>query len=115
MIYTDGQHLTADSLHELYRYANEIGLNPGWIDFMGRNIHPHFDICGRVKVRVLADVRVQKVSCKELVRLCIKNFRVPNTDKNAPNLEMPTEAEYERMIDNIFRRAGIIRDNKTHL
>ena len=119
MIYTDGHHLTADSLHELYGYASEVGLNPDWIDFMGKNIHPHFDICGHVRKRVLADIRVQKVSCKEIVRLCILNFRPPGTDStlqrqagdgdSTVNLPMPSEADYERMIGNIFRRTGIKR------
>ena len=119
MIYTDGSHLTADSLDELYTYASKIGLNPDWIDFMGRMFHPHFDICGHVKSRVLADVNVTKVSCRELVKLCIKNFRLPETEtgvrtdeatKVLTRLELPTEAEYKRMIDNIFQRAGIKRD-----
>jgi len=120
MVYTDGVHLTADSLGELYEYANKVGLNPDWIDFMGRTFHPHFDICGHVKRRVLADVSVQKVSCKELVKLCIKNFRLPETKSGLRNperpvkqslseLQIPSEADYGRMIDNIFKKAGIER------
>ena len=118
-MYTDGSHLTADSLDELYGYATRIGLNPDWIDFMGRNIHPHFDICGNVKQRVLADINVQKVSCRDLVKLCIRNFRIPEDDgythpatsaDNTPGkLQLPTETEYERMIDNIFNKAGLDR------
>jgi hypothetical protein len=120
MIYTDGSHLTADSLHELYNYANKMGLHPDWIDFMGKTIHPHFDICGHVKRRVLADVAVKKVTCKELVRLCKLNFRLPEKDsdlqewdlhhnKHSSDSQMPSESEYERMIDNIFKRTGIER------
>lgn len=120
MVYTDGIHLTADSIDELYEYASKVGLHPNWIDFMGRNIHPHFDICGHVRNRVLADTDVQKVTCREIIRLCKKNFRLPEeesaTEHIATNdktplqkLELPTEAEYERMFENIFKRAGIKR------
>lgn len=112
MVYTDGIHLTADSLDELYLYANKTGLNPAWIDFMGRTIHPHFNICGHVKRRVLADMSVQKVSCKEIVRLCQLNFRLPENQaelqKNKRH-DMPSESDFQRMIDNIFKRAGITR------
>lgn len=119
MVYTDGVHLTADSLDELYNYANKIGLNPDWIDFMGRTIHPHFDICGHVRKRVLEDINVKKVTCKDLVRLCIRNFRVPEQEdniqqgeissQNSLNLQLPSEGDYERMFDNIFKRTGIKR------
>ncbi|MCW3107955.1 MAG: hypothetical protein JWQ09_2461 [Segetibacter sp.] len=122
MVYTDGAHLTADSLDELYSYANKIGLHPGWIDFMGKTIHPHFNICGHVKQRVLADVSVQKVSCKEIVRLCILNFRLPETDselggndlndkKRLLGLQTPSDSDFKRMIDNIFKRTGIKRSS----
>jgi hypothetical protein len=120
MIYTDGAHLTADSLHELYDYATKIGLHPDWIDFMEKTIHPHFDICGHVKKRVLADASVKKVSSKELVSLCKINFRLPETDselqeweihhaKNVADLQMPSASDYERMLDNIFKKVGIKR------
>jgi|GEM_PF-4757468 len=119
MLYTDGVHLTADSLDELYAYASKIGLHPEWIDFMGKTLHPHFDICGHVKQRVLADENVQKVSRKEIVRLCKLNFRLPETDdelqetamqeKTSSNLQLPSESDYERMLNNIFKRAGIRR------
>src|SRR5437868_2961479 len=122
MVYTDGVHLTADSLDELYGYASQIGLNPDWIDFMGKNIHPHFNICGHVKQRVLADLSVQKVTCKEIVRLCILNFRLPEIDnelwernssdkRNLPGLQMPSESDFKRMIDTIFKRMGISRSS----
>lgn len=119
MLYTDGAHLTADSLDELYGYANKIGLQPEWIDFMGKNLHPHFDICGRVKQRVLADENVQKVTRKEIVQLCKQNFRLPETDDDwqatnvqgdsSPDSQLPSESDYERMLNNIFKKAGISR------
>jgi hypothetical protein len=120
MVYTDGIHLTADSIDELYKYASKVGLNPNWIDFMGRNIHPHFDICGHVRKRVLADINVKKVTCREIVRLCKKNFRLPENESLVKDmvakeptlsqkLQLPSEADFERMFDNIFKRTGIKR------
>jgi hypothetical protein len=117
MLYTDGVHLIADSLHELYEYASKIGLNPEWIHFMGRNIHPHFDICGNVRRRVLQDEKIKQVSRREIVRLLKFNYRLPETEQEIKeweayhakelDMEMPSEADYERMLGNVFTRTGI--------
>ncbi|MDB5192354.1 MAG: hypothetical protein JWQ96_1917 [Segetibacter sp.] len=118
MVYTDGVHLTADSLDELYGYANKLGLNTNWLHFMGRNIHPHFDICGNVKRRVLGDKSVKKVTCKEIVKLSMLNYRLPETDnevkeweayhnKSVSDIPMPSKSDYDRMFDNIYKRCGV--------
>ena len=118
MLYTDGSHLVAESLQELYQYANKVGLNTEWIDFMGRNLHPHFDICGHVKARVLQDENVKQISTKELVQLLKLNYRLPETEvelneweahhKTTLNkLELPSATDYKRMLDGIFKRSGI--------
>ena len=118
MIYTDGTHLTADSLDELYKYANKVGLNTDFIDFGGKNIHPHFDICGKVRQRVLADMEVKKVTCREIVKLCIVNFRLPSTagelrdweahhKQKISDLPLPSPSDFGRMVDNIFKKSGL--------
>jgi hypothetical protein len=120
LVYTDGRHLTADSLDELFSYAKKHNLNLDWIHTMGRNIHPHFDICGHVKRRILADCNVAKVSCKELVKLCNMNYRLPETDEEVQQWEthnkmkfddllIPSQIDFNRMFDNIFKRSGISR------
>lgn len=118
MVYTDGSHLIADTLQELYAYATKIGLNHEWIDFMGRNVHPHFDIFGHVKKRVLADETVKKVSKKELVKILKLSYRLPETaqekeewenfhNKKLQDLEHPSEDDFKKMIDNIFKKSGL--------
>jgi hypothetical protein len=117
MIYTDGAHLIAESLDELCSYADKIGLNRYWLQLSGKNLHPHFDICGKVKERILADVSVKKVSAKEIVRICKLSFRPPETSNEVKEWEerngkcideiKPTESDYERMIKNIFKRSGL--------
>jgi hypothetical protein len=117
MIYTDGAHLVAESLTELCAYADKIGLNRYWLHLSGRNTHPHFDICGKVKERILADINVKRVSAKEIVRICKLNFRQPETDSEVKEWEerngksiddiKPTESDYERMLGNIFKRSGL--------
>lgn len=87
MLYTDGRHLISDNLHELYEYAHRIGLNVEWIHFMGRNIHPHFDIYGNVRRRVLQDENVMQVSCREIVRILKFNYRLPQTEKEMKEWE----------------------------
>ena len=118
MVYTDGSHLIADSIQELYAYADAIGLNIEWIDFMGRNLHPHFHIFGHVKQRVLADPNVTLVSRRKLVHLSKLNYRLPTNEeelqdwekhhnKKVTDLELPSESDYARMIDTIFKKSGL--------
>jgi hypothetical protein len=117
MLYTDGAHLIGESLAELCTYADKIGLNRYWLHLQGRSIHPHFDICGKVKERILTDRNVKQVSTKEIVRICKRSFRPPETEsevqeweaQNGKSIEdiKPTELDYERMIRNIFKRSGL--------
>lgn len=115
MVYTDGVHLVAESVQELLEYAHKIGLNTQWMHLMGKLVHPHFDICGKVKQRVLADEQVKQVSKKEIVRICKLNFRPPETDeeldeweayhtKKIEEIEMPTKKDFDRMFENILRK-----------
>ena len=118
MIYTDGIHVTADSIDELYKYANTLKLSSDSIIIMGKNIHPHFVITADVVKLVLEDSDVQKITCRELVKLCQLNFRLPETDdqlqewenyykKHLSDLETPSEAEYDNLLSNIFKRAKL--------
>jgi hypothetical protein len=117
MVYTDGAHVIADSLQELYAYAEKMRLSWDWLHLSGKTLHPHFDICGHVRQRVLGDKRVKRVSTKEIVRLCRLNFRPPETQdekkewENHHNMKMdevpmPSEKDYKRMFDNIRKRLG---------
>ncbi len=120
MVYTDGAHLVADSLIELCEYAGKIGLNHEWLQLRGYNIHPHLDICGKVKQRVLEDEFVTKVTPKEIVRICRLNYRPPQTTeeitewenyhgKKIDEMYQPSENDYGRMISNIFKRSNLER------
>lgn len=116
MLYTDGSHLIADSLHELYEYACNIGLNPEWIDVRGRTFHPHFDICGNVRKRVLKDTSVKQVSCKEIVRLLKLNYRLPEAEEEIQEwesyhdkelkIDLPSERDFDRMFSEVLRRTS---------
>ncbi len=119
MLYTDGAHLIADSLEELHAYALKMNLNWDWLHYSGKNFHPHFDICGHVRQRVLADAQVLVVSTSRIVELCKLNFRLPETERDVAvweahhqskldDLHKPTEADYKRMMDNIKKRSGLV-------
>jgi hypothetical protein len=118
MVYTDGNHLVADSLQELYEYADKVGLDRDWMKFMGRTVHPHFDIFGNVKSRVLQDANVKQVTVRELVKITKLNYRLPETDdelqewetfhdKKLKDIELPSDSDYKRMIDAIMKKAGL--------
>ena len=118
MLYTDGAHLIAESIDELIRYVTKLGLNPDWIHFMGKNFHPHFDICGQIKKRVLLDKQVQKVSKKDIVKLCKLYYSIPENDQEVKEWEefhqkpissipMPSESDYDRMFENIMSRVNV--------
>lgn len=110
MIYTDGVHLTAQSLSELCAYGTQVGLDSYWLQAGKKLLHPHFLICGKVKERVLADRQVVKVSTRQLIDIFKASFtppEIPSQDDNSATL--PTESDYERMIDNIFNKAGLHR------
>lgn len=117
MLYTDGAHLVADSLQELYTYARKMRINWDWLHASGRNFHPHFDICGEVRKRVLADTAVRVVSKKEIVRLCQVNYNLPETEQeieawekhHGEKFELPkaTQSDFDRMLENIKKRTGL--------
>ena len=118
MIYTDGIHVTADSIDELYKYANTLKLDTDSIVLMGKNIHPHFTVTSDDIKLVLEDANVQKVTVRELVKLCQLNFRLPDTNdelqewenyhrKSISDLNTPSEAEYDRMLSNILKRVKL--------
>jgi len=41
-VYSDGVHLTADSLDELHKFAMDLNLKRKW--FQGGKKHPHYDL-----------------------------------------------------------------------
>jgi hypothetical protein len=112
MVFTDGIHITAQSLPELCAYGQKIGLDCFWLQSGRRNLHPHFVICGKVKERVLADVSVKKVSTREFVDICKRYFTTTNgnNETDTPTAALPSETDFDRMISNIFSKAGIDRN-----
>ncbi len=121
MVYTDGVHLVAESIQELLQYAGKVGLNSRWMQVMGKLIHPHFGICGKVKQRILADSSVQKVSSKEIIKICKLNFRSPETpedineweqfhQRKLSDIELPSQDDFDRMFENILMRTGVHRE-----
>lgn len=117
MLYTDGTYLIADDLQELYDYAQKMKLQWDWLHQGNNNFHPHFDIVGEVRKRVLADNSVKQVSTREIVRLAKINYRVPTTDEEIQaweehhgkklELPLPTDSDYDRMIKNIKKQTGL--------
>ena len=70
MIYTDGVHLTADTVEELHRFAELIGLNRCW--FHNSN-HLHYDLMKSEEMRsVMLEAALsngaQRVSPKMIVK-----------------------------------------------
>ncbi len=67
MICTDGTHLTGDSLQELHRFAQSVGLKREW--FQEHHCHPHYDITtSRMLRKILATDRVRMVKTKQLLK-----------------------------------------------
>jgi len=113
MIYTDGKHLAAESLSELCAYAQKVGLDSSFLLAGKRNLHPHFLICGKVKDRILRDEEVQTITTRQLIAVYHRFFPSPVSiaDLQKENLThlLPSHTDYERMMNNIFNRAGIKR------
>ena len=118
MIYTDGLHLTADSLQELTSYASTTGLSPECLVIGKVNLHPRFRIYGKVKQRILSDKCVVQISTRELVQICKLNYVQPQTageineweayhGKLLQDVYKPAEKDYDRMFKNIFAACGI--------
>jgi hypothetical protein len=118
MVYTDGTHITAQSLSELCDYGQKVGLDSFWLQAGKNSLHPHFVICGKVKERVLADVSVKRVTTRELIDICKQYFTPPSSIESATTdqqssdttTHLPSESDYERMLKNIFERTGIKRE-----
>ena len=65
MIYTDGQHLIAESIGELHKFAKYIGMKREW--FQDHPEHPHYDLIGeRIKSKA-ERLGATKVSKKTLL------------------------------------------------
>lgn len=65
MVYTDKIHLIADTLEELHKFANKIGMNKEW--FQNHIRHPHYDIFGIMLTKTLNDKDVKVIGKKELL------------------------------------------------
>ena len=69
-IYTDGTHLTADTLDELHQFAKSIGLKREWFQ---DHRHPHYDLKGS-KRRAAIDAGAKLVGVRAMVVLsCYAN------------------------------------------
>lgn len=64
MVFTDRQHLMADSIEELHCFASIIGLNIKW--YQNRRI-PHYDIRGIMLRRALKN-RAAVMTTKEMIQ-----------------------------------------------
>lgn len=66
-VYSDGVHLTADSLDELHKFANELNLKRKW--FQGTKKHPHYDLTSdNVALRALL-LGAKPVVSREIVKI----------------------------------------------
>ena len=75
MVYTDGIHLTADTLRDLHAMAGQVGLGPWWFH-NGR--HPHYDLYRDRELRAMVLKKVMErgvrlMTSRELVRISLKN------------------------------------------
>lgn len=61
-------HMTADSLAELHRFAQQLELSPRWFHRGAR--HPHYDVDEATRARALA-AGAQAVDRRTLVRLAL--------------------------------------------
>ena len=65
MVYTDGTHLVADTLIELHKFADKIGLKREW--FQDHQI-PHYDIFG-CKIKRALEAGVVAATTRELIKM----------------------------------------------
>ena len=66
-VYTDGVHLTADSLDELHQFAKELNLKRKW--FQGTKKYPHYDLTSdNVALRALL-LGAKSVVPREIVKI----------------------------------------------
>jgi len=64
MVFTDGVHLTADSVYELQEFADSIGLKREW--FQNNILHPHYDLTTWRKVLQALDAGAYSVHFREM-------------------------------------------------
>ena len=67
MIYTDGTHLVGDSLEELHKFSQGMGLRREW--FQNHPRHPHYDLTTLRMVRKVIKAGVRLVSPKNLMKV----------------------------------------------
>jgi hypothetical protein len=118
-VYTDGTHLIADTIPELMEYGDAVGLEREWLQLGGISFHPHYDIFGKVKIRVLKDKSVIRVSSREIVRLCAEFYDFPETEEELYQWEMkygrtptPSEEWFKGVWEDIkakLKKGGTMR------
>lgn len=64
-VYTDGVHLSADSLAELHAFAQSIGLKREW--FQDHPRHPHYDTISLRLSRLAVRVGASRVSSRDVL------------------------------------------------
>ena len=64
MVYTDGIHLVADTVHELHLFARSIGLKRSW--FQDKQI-PHYDLTTKRKANRAITEGAKEISSREIV------------------------------------------------
>ena len=67
MIFTDGTHLVGESLEELHKFAQEIGLKYEW--FQDHCRHPHYDLTTIKMARKAIKTGAKLVSPKNIVKI----------------------------------------------
>lgn len=77
MVYTDGTHLVADNLGQLFDFAASIGLSRNYLEGINKG-HPHFDIVNRKKLVEAVQAGAKLTNSKkvlEVSKLMAANYR----------------------------------------
>lgn len=74
-------HLVAESLDELHRFADELGLRRSW--FQGKASYPHYDVTTTVRERALRlgalpGSKVQIITSAKLLRTELHAKQIPD-------------------------------------
>lgn len=73
MIYTDGIHLVADTLDELHKFANSIGIKRNYFHGL-RKGHPHYDLTNKDIIRTVLDSdEIEIVGGKKILEISKKS------------------------------------------